>query len=33
MSICTCIYLCIEDDFYGKLASSLPPEIFGHEDI
>ena len=27
------IYLCIEDDFYEKLASSLAPEIFGYEDI
>ena len=45
ISTCTCdmtrvymyagisIYLCIEDDFYEKLASSLAPEIFGHEDI
>ena len=23
----------LEDDFYEKLASSLAPEIFGHEDI
>lgn len=23
----------VEDDFYEKLASSLAPEIFGHEDI
>ena len=27
------IYLCIEDDFYEKLASSLAPEIFGNQDI
>ena len=27
--------LCLlsEDDFYEKLASSIAPEIFGHEDI
>ena len=25
--------VCIEDDFYEKLASSLALEIFGHEDI
>lgn len=24
---------CIEPDFYDKLASSLAPEIYGHEDI
>lgn len=22
-----------EDDFYGKLAASLAPEIYGHEDV
>jgi len=22
-----------EDDFYEKLASSIAPEIFGHEDV
>ena len=27
------IYLCIEDDFYETLSSSVAPEIFGHEDI
>ena len=28
-------YCChfIEDDFYEKLASSIAPEIFGHEDV
>ena len=26
-------YIYLEDDFYEKLASSLAPEIFGHEDI
>ena len=31
MYMYTCIYL--DDDFYEKLASSLAPEIFGHEDI
>ena len=27
------VYIYLEDDFYEKLASSLAPEIFGHEDI
>ena len=26
-------YIYLEDDFYENLASSLAPEIFGHEDI
>ena len=25
--------LCTEDDFYEKLASSIAPEIYGHEDV
>jgi len=25
--------LCIEDDFYEKLACSIAPEIFGHDDV
>ena len=28
----TCVQVCMYD-FYEKLASSLAPEIFGHEDI
>ena len=36
-AISTCIYCCVsifvEDDFYEKLAASLAPEIYGHEDI
>ena len=27
--MCVSIYLCIEDDFYETLASSLAPELFG----
>jgi len=26
-------FLTIEDDFYEKLATSIAPEIFGHEDV
>lgn len=26
-------FLCPEADFYDKLACSLAPEIYGHEDI
>ena len=25
--------LCVEDDFYEKLACSIAPEIFGHDDV
>ena len=25
--------LCVEEDFYEKLAGSIVPEIFGHEDV
>lgn len=25
--------MCAEEDFYEKLASSLAPEIYGHEDV
>ena len=29
-----CVMLCLaEEDFYEKLASSLAPEIYGHEDV
>lgn len=25
--------MCAEDDFYDKLASSIAPEIYGHDDV
>lgn len=24
---------CVEEDFYEKLAGSIAPEIYGHEDV
>lgn len=32
-SYLTTLISCSEDDFYEKLASSIAPEIFGHEDV
>lgn len=26
-------FLCVEEDFYEKLAGSIAPEIYGHEDV
>ena len=26
-------FVILEDDFYEKLASSIAPEIYGHEDV
>ena len=31
--VCVCVCVCAEDDFYDKLASSIAPEIYGHEDV
>ncbi|XP_045316516.1 DNA replication licensing factor MCM7 isoform X1 [Leopardus geoffroyi] len=28
-----CINFCAEEDFYEKLAASIAPEIYGHEDV
>lgn len=25
--------VCVEEDFYEKLAGSIAPEIYGHEDV
>lgn len=25
--------MCVEEDFYEKLAGSIAPEIYGHEDV
>ena len=27
------VFFSTEDDFYDKLASSIAPEIFGHDDV
>ena len=27
------VFYCVGQDFYEKLASSLAPEIYGHEDV
>lgn len=29
LSVC----VCVEEDFYEKLAGSIAPEIYGHEDV
>lgn len=31
--ITNCCFILIEEDFYEKLATSIAPEIFGHEDV
>lgn len=28
-----CVCVCVEEDFYEKLAGSIAPEIYGHEDV
>jgi len=28
-----CLFAVSEDDFYEKLACSIAPEIFGHDDV
>lgn len=30
--ICNCVF-CVEESFYEKLAGSIAPEIYGHEDV
>lgn len=27
------VLFCVEEDFYEKLAGSIAPEIYGHEDV
>ncbi|XP_016362953.1 DNA replication licensing factor mcm7-like [Sinocyclocheilus anshuiensis] len=33
VSVLTCVCVCVEEDFYEKLAGSIAPEIYGHEDV
>lgn len=33
LSLCFFVCVCAEDDFYDKLASSIAPEIYGHDDV
>ena len=32
-TVCCSLFNHLEDNFYDKLAASLAPEIYGHEDI